>query len=172
MPAGSTYTPIATTTLGSAQATVTFSSIPSTYTDLVLVGNAAVTSTGNTVYVRLNSDSGLNYSVTVLDGNGSSAFSGRHNRTTNGGDGMAIGDWRQGFSTSRFSFNFNLMNYSNTTTLKTGLTRWSQADTSTEAIVSLWNSTAAVNELTVRINTGGINFVSGSTFTLYGIAAA
>jgi len=79
MAAGSTYTPIATTTLGSTTASYTFSSIPSTYTDLVLVviGEAYFTSTNyiNTG-VQFNSDTGSNYAAHYLIGNGSSVSSG------------------------------------------------------------------------------------------------
>ena len=57
MAAGSTYTPIATTTLGSA-GTITFSSIPSTYTDLVIVlnGNGSRVAGTDDTGLRLNSD--------------------------------------------------------------------------------------------------------------------
>ena len=70
MPAGSTYTPLSTTTLGSAQATVTFSSISGSYTDLVLVMNTIGTSAGGDVQVQFNSDTASNYSCTILYGTG------------------------------------------------------------------------------------------------------
>jgi len=62
MPA--TYEPIATTTLGSAAATITFSSIPATYTDLVIVFAGTATANLNPL-MSFNSDSGTNYSTTV-----------------------------------------------------------------------------------------------------------
>ena len=75
MAAGSTYTPIATTTLGSAATSYTFTSIPSTYTDLVLVGNLSSSSNTN-ISIRIYSDSGTNYSNTYLTGvNGTGASS-------------------------------------------------------------------------------------------------
>ena len=60
-----TYTPIATTTLGSAQSSYTFSSISSAYTDLILIYNGTVTATGKDVRFYYNGDnsSGL-YSFT------------------------------------------------------------------------------------------------------------
>ena len=79
--AGSTYTPIATTTLGSAAADVTFSSISSAYTDLFLAincGAAGVTDMG----IRFNSDTGSNYSLTYIRGTGSAASSGRASNAT------------------------------------------------------------------------------------------
>ena len=72
----STYTPIASQTLGSAAASVTFSSIPQGYTDLIIVMNGT-TSTNENTYMRYNSDSSSLYSVTYVGGDGSTASSGR-----------------------------------------------------------------------------------------------
>ena len=72
----STYTPIATTTLGSAVNSVTFSSIASTYTELVLV--IQYQSAANCVAnITFNNDTATNYSTTYLSGNGTSAASAR-----------------------------------------------------------------------------------------------
>ncbi len=71
-----TYEPIATTTLGSAAATITFSTIPATYTDLRVVWVGTVT-VADSAGMRFNSDSGTNYSRTVLQGDGSAASSNR-----------------------------------------------------------------------------------------------
>jgi hypothetical protein len=82
MPAGNTYEAIATQTLGSAAASVTFSSIPSTYTDLVLVCNFETSSNAIAgVYIQFNGDTSTNYSSTNLIGNGSTAESSRQNST-------------------------------------------------------------------------------------------
>ena len=167
MAAGSTYTPIATTTVsGSSTTTYTFSSIPSTYTDLILVSSAQMSGTGTTGSFRFNGDTGSNYSFTYLYGNGTSAASGRQSNQTAG-----IWDsWADRLSNTMFETDIlHIMNYSNTTTYKTALSR-SNSSVTTEAAVNLWRSTAAINSLTVYISTG--NFVAGSTFTLYGIQAA
>jgi hypothetical protein len=165
MAAGSTYTPIATTTLGSAAASYTFSSIPSTYTDLVLISNHGVSTATANFYIRVNGDSGNNYSYTRIMGNGSSASSARgsnFNRIVFDGDGA---------STSRTNVNvINFQNYSNSTTNKTVIGRSNDATYSTSAIVGLWRNTAAITSITIGID--GHNFITGSTFTLYGIAAA
>ena len=55
-----TYDCIATTTLGSDQASVTFSAISGNYTDLVIVGNGALTAGAGTLFIRFNSDTGSN----------------------------------------------------------------------------------------------------------------
>jgi hypothetical protein len=165
MAAGSTYTPIATTTLGSAQASYTFSSIPSTYTDLVIISNHGVSTATANFYVRVNGDSATNYSSTTLKGNGSSASSARLsniNRIVFDGDGA---------STSITNVNvINFQNYANSTTYKTVFGRSNDATYSTAAIVGLWRSTSAITSITIGID--GYNFITGSTFTLYGIQAA
>lgn len=66
----------------------------------------------------------------------------------------------------------NFQNYSNTTTFKTMIGRNGAAAFDVEASVQLWRSTSAINTLQLFAGQGGINFTSGSTFTLYGITAA
>jgi hypothetical protein len=165
MAAGSTYTPIATQTLGTAALNVTFSSIPSTYTDLVVVCAYNRVSGGNNISMRLNGDT-TNYSETYIEGDGSSVISGRNANDSNMRIAFIVG----GTGTSQSTMIINLQNYSNTTTYKTVLTRYSEASTGVGASVGLWRSTAAINS--VEIGRAGINFAAGSTFTLYGIAAA
>jgi hypothetical protein len=62
------------------------------------------------------------------------------------------------------------MNYSNTTTNKTALIRGNNAALFTDATVGVWRSTAAITSITLASD--GAAFDSGSTFNLYGIAAA
>jgi len=165
MAAGRTYTPIARTTLSTASSTVTFSSISGSYTDLVLVVNSRNAATA-TCWVTLNSDSGSNYSNTILEGNGSTSVSARQSNQTRG-----YTTYNSGPVSTNFSFNqiINFMNYSNTTTYKTFLSRANEASRATETLVTLWRSTAAITSIVYESNS---NFQAGSTFTLYGIAAA
>ena len=165
-----TYEPISTTTLGSAAATVTFSTISGAYTDLVLVTNLKTTTTSQEVTVKINNDTGSNYSLTNLRGDGSTAASLRRSSQTVGTISKEI--------SPNTAFEFvsvsTFMNYSNATTYKTWLSRNNRASASnapgTEALVGLWRSTSAITELVIGL-TGG-NFDTGSTFTLYGIASA
>ena len=168
MAAGATYTPIATTTLGSAQATVTLSSIPSTYTDLVLIISTRFAGGGgaSAILAQFNSDSGSNYSQTQLSANGSTASSFRGTSTTTAAFGIAP-DTANEFATSIIQ----LQNYSNTTTYKTSLVRTNIASDRVRFIVNLWSSTSAINSIYLQ-NNGATNFVAGSTFTLYGISSA
>ena len=165
MAAGSTYTPIATTTLGSAQADVTFSSISGSYTDLVLIigGKNASSDQGIVTQVGNGSvDTGSNYSTTYILGDGSSALSGR----TTGATSIIAGRMDNTASTSII----NYMNYSNTTTYKTVLGRGNDG-TYVIQHVGLWRSTSAINTIKV-FNLSSVNFAAGTVLTLYGIAAA
>ena len=170
MAAGSTYTPIATTTLGSAAASYTFSSIAGTYTDLVLIIAGTVTSNGAGVVARINPDSGTNYSVTTLRGTGSAASSARASNQAQAwltyGDGFS--------STEQSNLIAQIQNYSNSTTYKTVIARNNNpngsAGAGTEATVNLWRSTSAITSITVQCDTGNLN--TGMTLTLYGITAA
>jgi len=168
MAAGNTYTQIASTTLGSAAASVTFSSIPGTYTDLVLVINSLVASGSPNTYLQFNGDTTTNYSSTILGGNGTSAASTRYsNRDHADMDYFGYND-----TTTMKMLVANIFNYANTTTFKTLLSRPANAATGTDAIVCLWRKTPEAIS-SIRIYTSnGPNFVVGSTFNLYGISAA
>jgi len=160
----STYEPIATTTLGSTTASVTFSSIAGTYTDLVIVCGSLKYVTGDDdAFVRFNGDTGSNYSWTQLNGNGATASSNRGSSTT----GIRS---INGMSTSNVGTTIiNVQNYNNSTTYKTTLSRHSTDFAG--AFVGLWRNTAAITSVTI-VNLGAGGFASGSTFTLYGIKAA
>jgi hypothetical protein len=158
MAAGNTYTQIASTTLGSAASSVTFSSIPSTYTDLVLVFNG-VSSADADFRLQFNGDTASNYSNTYINGNGSTVGSGRDPVGTigegNTGDTVVIA---------------NIMNYSNATTYKTTISRGNTSNKNVMARVMTWRSTSAINSIVANRSSG--NFSTGSTFNLYGITAA
>ena len=166
----STYTPIATNTLSSAVSSVTFSSIPQTYTDLILV-TGIKKSAGNAAYIRANNDSGTNYSTTYLYGSGGTATS---TRDTNRTWFDSLGATATGTNTFALSTN-HIMNYSNSTTYKDILARKQYSITSgtwdyTEASISTWRSTAAITQLDILAIAG--NFEIGCTFTLYGVKSA
>ena len=168
----STYEPIATTTLGSNQASYTFSSIPATYTDLILIINMQSSYTGdagNGARLQFNGDTGSNYSDTNLRGNGSSASSYRISNSTyiqlgllpSSGGGTPAGTLGTGIA--------NIQNYSNSTTYKTVLGRTNNSYAFVEASVGMWRNTAPITSITYF---GDGNILAGSTFTLYGIKAA
>jgi hypothetical protein len=162
-----TYEPIAAVTVNSAiNSVLVMNSIPSTYTDLrlVIVGNT--NNPSNPVF-QFNGDTGANYSMTYVGADSSSASSGR--RT---GQNYAWTGYVAYMNSSSISMGtMDIMNYSNTTTYKTAIGRYNNAATGSDAIVNLWRSTSAISR--IDILTGSSNtFSVGTTFTLYGIAAA
>ena len=169
MPLPSTMTPIATQTLTAAATTVAFSSIPQTYTDIVAVCQLVATSATlqNAPQLRVNGDTGSNYSATALNGNGINGASGRWtNQTVIYADYYGI---LQNNGIGQATAHF--MNYSNTTTYKTVLMRSGKGSKETTASAGLWRSTAAINSISF-ITDSPQTFAAGTIFTLYGIKAA
>ena len=161
----STYTPIATQTLGSAASSVTFSSISSTYTDLILICQNGNTSGSRAdIGLRFNGDTGSNYSRTNLLGTGTQALSARFTNETamNLLGYPASGEINQTIT--------HIMNYSNSTTNKTVLNRLNNLGYETMASVGLWRNTAAITSVQVLIASN--TMPAGSTFTLYGVKSA
>jgi hypothetical protein len=169
MAAGNTYDAIATAVGTGSSSTITFSSISGTYTDLVLLCNVIVASSAS-VQIRFNSDTGSNYSYTVLDADGATASSARQTNTT----GIQLAGWSSnlGSSTNPSPIICNVNNYSNATTNKTALVRSTANGASTgsvDAFVGLWRNTAAINTISI---VSSANFTTASTFTLFGIKSA
>jgi hypothetical protein len=165
-----TYVELDKTTIsGTSTNQVTFTSIPSNYTDLRIVINAGETGSGSGGFITFNNDGGVGdlYSFTRILGNGSSAASARaSNRNTNTwvlGNGIAVPTTVSNVTT------IDIMNYANTTTNKTALVRENNAASGVVASAILWRNTSAINR--VDITYTGANFANGSTFSLYGISA-
>jgi hypothetical protein len=164
MAAGLTYEPIATTTLTSTQTEVNFTSISQGYTDLVVVCSGSTTS-ANSLYMQVGNgtiDTGANYTATRLIGSGTATSTDRLNNTNN---------WY--ISTGNFTDSnsiIQIQNYSNTTTFKTALARQNMPNSFVNLTVHMWRSTSAIN--TIKIYPASSTLTVGSTFTLYGIAAA
>lgn len=163
MPLPSTMTPIATQTLTANAASITFSSIPQGYTDIILVtSGASQPAGGGAAAIRFNSDTATNYSYLYMFGSGTSVSTGkfanqtviptnRHNTTEGGGKA-------------------HIQNYSNTTTYKTVVT--SGAGNNIAILYTgTWRSTAAITSITI-IPESGPGWAVGFTATLYGIKAA
>ena len=165
-----TYTPIASITLGASVSSVAFSSIPQTYTDLIMIVNAI----DNTydyggINLAFNSDTGNNYSFTEMYGNGTSVLNERRANVAYIPVAYYISpDTVAGNAT----YTVNIMNYSNTTTNKTTIGRENSSNATYSGaglIAGLWRSTAAISTVTLTMSG---NFASGSTLNLYGILGA
>jgi hypothetical protein len=156
-----TYIALANTTLSSNTSTVTFSSIPATYRDLVVVINlVGLTGTPTTAggYVSLNG--------------GSTASVWMYGTGSGSGSGGTSPDITMPFENGHGSFIVNVMDYSATDKHKAVLIRGNTASVSTWAIVGRWGSTDAVTSVALNApDSGADQFVSGSTFALYGIVS-
>jgi hypothetical protein len=161
-----TYEPIASIILGTTATSVTFSSVPQTYTDLILIATTKRNATGlgeANMQLTVNGDTSAAYSTTLLFESPSSTR--QANTSTFDYASGTCGD-------GGFIFNsINLMNYSNTTTHKTVLTRngYNQTNPQVRLAVGVWRNTAAITSLTMTPASG---FAIGSTFNLYGILGA
>lgn len=161
----STYKKIATTTLNSSALNITFSSISSAYTDIVLIFEGVRDSGGDLdLGFRFNSDTGSNYSDTEIRYTSTSANSYMNTNQTFTRVGV--------LTSSRTMLKAHIMNYSNTTTYKPVLSRVNSINTEygSTAKVSLWRSTSAINSITIYSGAG--NIASGATATIYGILKA
>jgi hypothetical protein len=169
MAASATYEPIATANGTGSSATVSFTSISGSYTDLIVIGSIRSTNATSIMRYRYNSAT-TNYSATTLYGTGSAANSLRETGATGiygiGGSGTYVASASNTFT----SFTLNVFNYANSTTYKTSLLR-TGGSANPEVNVGLWRATpTAITSISLVLDFG--NFTSDSTFTLYGIAAA
>jgi len=166
MPLPSTMVPIATVTVLASQATVTLSNIPSSYTDLILVGNGGISGTANT-WLKINGDSGANFVSTMLYATGTAANSLKRTADTLGILLDAVGPAANGTQ----MYLTHLMNYASTNIFKTVIHRGGAAAQETIASVGVWRSTSAITSLTIFPDNSR-TWNAGATFTLYGIKAA
>ena len=156
-------------TLGTTATSVTFSSIPATYRDLILVSSTAHTGgVGGGQRMRLNGDTGSNYPFVQMFGDGSSAIS---NSGTLDYFTPFINS-NPGLSQTVLGIT-QVMDYSATDKHKTILLTNSSAATSQGPMVAKaaarWANTAAVT--TILIYSVSTNIEAGSTFSLYGVIA-
>ena len=175
-----TYTLISSVTVGSGgAATITFSSIPATYTDLVLVHSLRATNSSSarpedTLLIRLNGDStGTNYTIIYITGNGASSSSGT---ITSGYNGAYAGDFNGSTSEANTFANGSLYipNYagSNQKSYSADMVQENNAATAYMSLqAGLYNQTTAITSLTL-IDHNANNFAQYSTAYLYGISNA
>jgi hypothetical protein len=159
--APSSYESIATFT-PSGTGTITFSSIPSTYKHLQ-IRCSSVPPTGNYTYLRVNSDSGSNYSFHQLEGNGSTASA----SATTSSNLIYINNY--GATTSPAVAVIDILDYTNTNKYKT-VRSLGGVDSNGSGFVQFrtgaWLNTTAISSITIASDG---NYGSGSIFALYGI---
>lgn len=168
-----TYTLIAHQELTSSQASITFSSIPATFTDLVLVTSMRTNRSGfeDSIRISFNSSGGTAYSIRRLYGNGSSVASNANTSqafiepySVNGNTSVA---------NTFASMQVYIPNYRVSAAKSVSIDLVSE-DNGTSALQSinaaLWNDNAAITSIAMVPNTG-TSFLTGSSATLYGITA-
>jgi hypothetical protein len=163
MAAGKTYEPISTQTVGTAVASVTFSSIPQTYTDLILI-TAGATAGGAQMTMRINGAT-TNYESVVLSGNSNSV----DGRRITGLSYIQLG-YHDYFAAETLAIT-QINKYSDTNTHKTVLNKTNNGNQPGVGYsVGLHPSTSAITTFDVLpLNS---TWSSGTTFTLYGIKEA
>ena len=152
--------------LAANSSSLSFTSIPATYTDLVLVINGNFVSSGLQVALQFNTDTTTtHYTDTSITGTVS---------TVSGtGDGTGHSYTFLGYNpgTGPFLFVGNIMDYANTTTYKSTMARYGAGtNATTQFSVGTYYSTSAISTIGITAYNGG-SYAAGTTFTLYGIIA-
>lgn len=163
-----TFVKIATVTVGAGgAASMDFTSIPSTYTDLILLGSTRSSNSNNygDVFFTFNGAT-TNRSARYLEGSGSAAASGT--QTT-----MGAGSGQGNSATASTFGNFQLYvpNYAgaaNKSSSADGVGENNAAQAYATLTANLWSSTAAINQITI-LPLSTFVFQQYSTATLYGI---
>ena len=165
-----TYSLIASYTFPSNAASYTFTSIPQTFTDLVIVGNTGYNLANYYTEMQFNGDTANNYGATYVGGNGSTASSSRRTNYPL----IPFDDISAGNTSVQTTSICSIFDYANTTTYKTVLVRDNNPVGSAVpgvcAGVGTWRSTAAITSILLRSSNVG-QIITGSTFKLYGILA-
>ena len=175
MAAGSTYTPILNYTVPSNVASVTIGSggqgtIPSTYTDLVLVISGTTSaSTMQNIRMQFNGvTSGTPYNSTRMLGVASGT---PDSSNTGAANHMFVADG----GNTQIGITINIPRYAQTNTNKVFLSRAGEVKDSTSETyyglyMGVWNNTSAITSITIYH--GANNLAAGMKFSLYGITAA
>jgi hypothetical protein len=159
-----TYIPIATTTLGTSASSINFSSIPGTYTDLVLRFSGLITSGTDTLAIQVNNDTGNSYSDTFMYANGGSAYASYDNGLT-----YFLGSPLNATYPTFHTMNF--FSYANTGVAKMVLSQGASdknGSGETRTLAQYWNGSSAITSIQI-IAASGASFATGTTATLWGI---
>ena len=169
----SSYESIATVTSAGGVSTLSFTSIPSTYVALQIRGGNLQSENGTTgsygFNMQFNSDTGANYAVHLLYGDGATASASGVTAQTS----MTVGRYSRNSESAKGAAIIDIHNYASTTQNKTSRS-FSGLDLNGTGLIyggtsGLWLNTAAITSITFL---GNGNWKTGSTFSLYGIKGA
>lgn len=158
-----TYDLLGSTTLVTATNNVTISSISQSYGDLIVVVDANGDGVNAYITARVNADGGSNYKSANISTLDTLALNSVWQSSLNAA-AVSAGYLVQG--TSPGTLQLQIMDYTATNKYKEMLHRFDQSNNGMAMGVSRWNSTAAVNSVTIL---GSGNFGVGSTFKIYGV---
>jgi len=167
MPA--TYEKIQTTTLGSATSSISFTSISSAYTDIVLAWAYKSNSSNQPTLKLTFNGSTTGYSGRQLYGN--AAAPGSNNNTNAAFISIARAAGGPIPSGETALLLLHIMDYTNTNKYKTVFAQYNSNSTGGELDVGLWQNTSAINRIDIDTPTSN-DYAVGSVITLYGIKAA
>lgn len=161
----SAYEPITAITVPSGTTSISFNSIPSTYTHLQIRAFAASSAAAN-MTIRLNGDTGSNYSWHYLEGNGASTSAGG-----SGSIGYLLGPVTTNTASAYTGIIMDFLDYANTNKNKTVRTLagvdLNGSNTWLNMFSGAWYNTTAINSITLAISSA--TFTQYSSFALYGI---
>jgi hypothetical protein len=166
MAAGVTYDCIATTTSTGTSAVIVFNSISQSYSDLVVVISGKSLTGAGYWDVQFNTDtstSNTNYGFNRAIGFGTTTYTDRYSNF------FAL---EPSIGSVQGTVILNIMGYSNTAFYKSTLIRCGTEDNSVELSVGVWKNTAAINTISLYANNRSTSLPAGTTYTIYGIAAA
>lgn len=166
-----TYVKIAQTALTSPAANIDFTSIPQTYTDLVvMISQRAVDNVLDNA-IRFNNDTSSVYSYTQMQSGASSGSAGGA-RTSNSSTSRAGGQEPSTYTANVFNSSFvYIPNYTSSVFkqfIADGVDENNSATSYIWLHAALWRNTAAINRITLFQEPGG-NMATGTEATLYGI---
>lgn len=160
-----TYTLINQITLAAASSSITFSSIPQNYRDLIVVCNWQNSGNSSATRIQLNDDAGANYFGVWMSGNGSTGgSSSESSQTSSRAAGATVGPANTFSNVMTVQF----MDANAIDKHKTYLVRYGSANTETQATASRWANTGRISSIRV-FDILGQTYSVGSTFSLYGI---
>lgn len=155
---------IASITFNVNTLTATFSSIPSTYRDLVIVGSGTgVSSNGSAI--TFNNDTTSSYYANIMEANGTTLRSTYYSASR-----IYTAYWYNDQGTTESAIIWQILDYAQTNKNKSVLIRANNSSSTNPGMVlsvGRWDKTNAITRVDII---GGEQWTAGTTFSLYGIA--
>ena len=163
-----TYDLIGSTTLGTAATNISFTSIPNSYKDLIVIFDTTKATAGaDSLNFRLNNDSSSIYNGVIMEANGSLTNARLY---SNSGDGVMNWNYSIVNSTTRGLAILQLMDYSATDKHKTILARSGSSSTAIAAAAVRYATTSAISSIQFFTG-GGSTLAIGTSIYIYGIVS-